>query len=81
MDTRKSNRKDFDPETPDQNRSSRRTLNIESLTKTFLKINKSPLKFATKEEMERREDDELCLKHGNNIIAFEEKSGDTLCEK
>jgi hypothetical protein len=56
-------------------------MNIENLTKTFLKITKSPLRFATKEEMERREEDELCKKHGNFIIAFEEKTGDTLCEK
>jgi hypothetical protein len=81
MDTRRSNKKEFNPETPEQFRSSNRTLNIENLTKAYLKVTKSPFKFATKEEMERREDNELCQKHGGNIIAFEEKSGDTLCEK
>lgn len=80
MDTRNANRNDANLETPDNNRSNRK-MNIENLTKSFLKITKSPLRFATKEEMERREEDEVCTKHGNNIIAFEEKTGDTLCEK
>lgn len=80
MDTRNTNRNDANLETPDNNRSNRK-MNIENLTKSFLKITKSPLRFATKEEMERREEDEVCTKHGNNIIAFEEKTGDTLCEK
>jgi hypothetical protein len=80
MDTRKGLRKDFNPETPDNSRQNR-AVTIENLTRSFLKITKSPLRFATKEEMERREEDEICTKHGNNIIAFEEKSGDTLCEK
>ena len=80
MDTRKTKGKEFNPETPD-NRGLNRTLNIENLTKSFLKITKSPMRFATKEEMERREEDEICTKHGNYIVAFEEKTGDTLCEK
>ena len=54
---------------------------LESLTKSYMKSNKSPLRFATKEEMERRENDEVWGKHGNPIIAFEEKDGATLCEK
>jgi len=58
-----------------------RSARIETLTKSYLKQNKSPLRFATKEEMERRENDEVCPKHGNPIIAFEEKDGRTLCEK
>jgi ribosomal protein S17E len=58
-----------------------RSNRLEALTKSYLKANNSPLRFATKEEMERREDDEVCNKHGNPIIAFEEKDGETLCEK
>lgn len=59
-----------------------------SKTKTFIKNDEkgrdlikgtpSPLKFVTKEEMIRREHDEVCAKHKNVIIAFEEKSGETL---
>lgn len=54
---------------------------IEYLTKSFLKVNKSPPRFNTKEEMERREDDEICPKYGHPIIAYEEDDGTTLCEK
>ncbi|CAI2362547.1 unnamed protein product [Moneuplotes crassus] len=54
---------------------------IEFLTKSFLKVNKSPPRFNTKEEMERREDDEICPKYGHPIIAYEEDDGTTLCEK
>lgn len=54
---------------------------LAELTKSYLKATKSPLRFATKEEMERRENDEICNKHGNPIVAFEEKTGETLCEK
>jgi len=64
-----------------EGRSTMRGTKLESLTKSYLKTNKSPLRFATKEEMERRENDEVCGKHGNPIIAFEEKDGATLCEK
>jgi len=84
MDTRakrypkKSRRVD---ETPEQSDLPERGNRIEFLTKSYLKTSKSPLRFATKEEMERREDDELCSKHGAPIIAFEEKSNETLCEK
>ena len=53
----------------------------EALIRSYLKSVKSPLRFATKEEMERRESDEVCNKHGNPIVAFEEKTGETLCEK
>ena len=58
-----------------------RNSRVEQLTRSYLKATNSPLRFATKEEMERREDDEVCNKHGNPIVAFEEKSGETLCEK
>ena len=51
---------------------------IEQLTRSYLKTSNSPLKFATKEEMERRENDELCSKHGAPIIAFEKETGETL---
>lgn len=53
----------------------------EQLTRSFLKSTSSPLRFATKQEMEMRENDEVCSKHGNPIVAFEEQSGETLCEK
>jgi hypothetical protein len=67
--------------TPDQGREGSRAHRLDNLTKSFLKGTPSPLKFATKEEMERRENDEVCAKHGNPIVAFEEESGETLCEK
>jgi ribosomal protein S17E len=54
---------------------------IEQLTRSYLKGTNSPLKFATKEEMERRENDEVCTKHGATIVAFEKETGETLCEK
>lgn len=56
-------------------------MRLDELTKSYLKTNKSPLRFATKVEMERRENDEVCSKHGNPIVAFEDKTGETLCEK
>ena len=64
-----------------ENTNTLRGVRLDSLTQSYLKSNKSPLRFATKEEMERRENDEVCEKHGNPIIAFEEKDGSTLCEK
>lgn len=67
-------------ETP-EGHSTERGMRLEELTKSYLKTHKSPLRFATKVEMERRENDELCNKHGNPIVAFEEKTGETLCEK
>jgi len=65
-------------ETPD---TGDRGSKIEQLTRSYLKTTNSPLKFATKEEMERRENDEVCSKHGGTIIAFEKDSGETICEK
>lgn len=53
----------------------------ELLVRSYTKANTSPLKLATKQEMEAREDDEVCVKHGNPIIAFEEGDGSTLCEE
>lgn len=35
---------------------------------------------STKGELERRDSIEVCPKHGGNIFAFEEKTGETLCE-
>lgn len=83
MDTRmkKIFRRPANEITPDSSLKRPRTSKLEEITTAFLKGTPSPLKFATKEEMERRENDEVCAKHGNPIVAFEEKTGTTLCEK
>lgn len=83
MDTRRRNRHRSaraTEKTPERE-SGLRGAKIESLTRSYLKVNKSPLRFATKEEMERREEDEICPKYGGPIIAFEEEDGTLLCEK
>lgn len=82
MDTRgkrsvKRTRMEEQGETPNQKRRHR----LDDLTKQYVKNRDSPIKFQTKEEKERREDDEVCAKHGNPIVAFEDKTGETLCEK
>lgn len=83
MDTRTSRgvKRGRTDATPDARSTGRRTVKMDDLTKSYLKGTPSPLKFATKEEMERRENDEVCAKYGNPIIAFEEKTGKLLCEK
>lgn len=83
MDTRRKqkHRSARAPQATPERASTIRGTRLETLTKSYLKTNKSPLRFATKEEMERRENDEVCAKHGNPIIAFEEDDGATLCEK
>jgi ribosomal protein S17E len=79
MDTKTRKRKAAGTETPKGiSFSSKRS---ELLVKSYTKANTSPLKLATKQEMEAREDDEVCTKHGNPIVAFEEKDGSTLCEE
>lgn len=40
----------------------------------------SSFHLATKGELEKRESIEVCSKHGGNIVAFEEATGETLCE-
>lgn len=79
MDTKTRKRKAVGGETPKGiSFSSKRS---ELLVKSYTKANTSPLKLATKQEMEAREDDEVCTRHGNPIIAFEESDGSTLCEE
>jgi len=40
----------------------------------------SNFRISTKGDLEKRESIEVCSQHGANIVAFEEKTGETLCE-
>ena len=41
----------------------------------------SPFKIVTKQEKSKREDDEVCSTHNQGIVAFDENTGQTLCER
>ena len=65
-------------ETPDTGHKSRAGGKTEDFGRDYQKGTPSPLKFVTKEEMVRREHDEVCAKHKNPIVAFEAETGETL---
>lgn len=67
--------------TPESGGKSKWTSKLGDITKAFGKGTPSPIKFFAKAEMEKRETDEICKAHSNPIVAFEEKTGKTLCEK